>query len=94
MKISRAINGETKEFVLTKNELYNAFEEQQHIFDMEDVKSYFDGYSEEDYLREYGLSSDAVKDRFGEIAYEMRRNIDKYDMDWHYAREAAIEELL
>lgn len=94
MKISRMVNGETKEFILTKDELYNAFEEQQHIFDMEDVRSYFDNYSEEDYLREYGLSSDAVKDRFSEIAYEMRRNIDKYDMDWRCAREAAIGELL
>ncbi len=94
MKIVRIVGGVKMEFILSDNELYNAYEEQQHLFDLEDVKGYFDGYSEEDCKREYGLSSSEVEDRLDEIAYEMRRNIDKYDMDWYYAREAAISELL
>jgi hypothetical protein len=94
MTITREVNGKEVEFSLTPVELYNAFEEQQHIFDVEDVKNYFDGYSEADFIREYGRPGAEIRLLFGEVAYEMRRNIDKYDMDWFYAREAAISELL
>lgn len=94
MKITREINGKPVEFHLTPDELYLAFEEQEHLFDRQDVLSYFDGYEDEDFLSEYNLSKEDVLSRVDDLAYEMRRNITKYDMDWQSARDAAVSELL
>ena len=42
MKIERIINGETVTIELTESEMWDAYREQEHIFDMEDVRSWFD----------------------------------------------------
>lgn len=39
MKIQRVVNGQVMEFELTPDELYSAFEEKQHLFDIEDAKN-------------------------------------------------------
>lgn len=94
MKITRGFNGQTIEIELTENELYQAYIEQEHIFDRNDVENYFDDYEDSDFETEYGCSRAEAMEKLDEIAYEMRRNIDKYDMNWYDAREAAIAEKL
>lgn len=95
MTITREIDGKSVQLVLTEDELYEAFEEQQHKFDVEDIRNYFDGlYEEGAFETEYGRSYSEIEAMFDDLACEMRRNIDHYNMDWMSAREEAIEELL
>ena len=76
MIISRIINGVEYEFELNSQELYDAYIEQEHKWDVSDVDA------------RYGhLLSDEQVDA---VAYEMRRQRDKYDLDF----ESAIEEAL
>lgn len=42
MTIKREVNGKMMEFELTYNEMCNAYFEQEHVFDMEDVRAYYD----------------------------------------------------
>ena len=39
MKIERVINGQKIEIELTKSEMWSAYREQEHLFDMEDIRS-------------------------------------------------------
>jgi len=94
MTIQRKIDGRVYDFDLTSDELYEAFREQEHLFDRADVESYFDDYTDDDLQYDYGIDREELEERFDDMAYEMRRNIDKYEMDWTYARDAAIAEIL
>lgn len=95
MTIKRTVDGREREFTMTGDELYKAYLEQQHDFDLSDIADYFDCYgSEADILEEFGKSKSDIKQLYGDMAYEMRRNIDKYDMDWQYAREEAIHDVM
>ena len=93
MTIKREIGGQFAEIELTSHELYQAYIEQEHIFDKNDVENYFED-EDPDFETEYGCSRAEAMEKLDEIAYEMRRNIDKYDMNWYDAREAAIAEKL
>lgn len=76
MIITRVIKGIEYEFELNSNELYNAYIEQEHKWDVSDVDA------------RYGhLLTD---EQINLLAYEMRRQRDKYDLDF----ETAIEEAL
>lgn len=81
MKIIR--NG--VEIELTSGEVYSAFLEQQHEFDVVDIIDKI-----EDERDAYGDSADVMLAYVDNIADDMRRNIDKYDMGWRDARDAAI----
>lgn len=94
MKIKRFVNGKEQEFELTADELYEAFREQEHKFDLCDVDDVFNGFDDDELLDMYGRTRDEIKEKYEDIAYEMRRNIDKYEMSWQYARDAAIAEIL
>lgn len=94
MKIKRTILGEEEEFELTPDELYMAYREQEHKFDLSDVEDVFNGFDDDELVDMYGRTRDEIKERYEDIAYEMRRNIDKYEMSWQYARDAAIAEIL
>lgn len=94
MKIKRLVSGKEQEFELTADELYAAYREQEFKFDRADVADYFLAFDNEYIEEEYGMTTKEVESKFNEIAYEMRRNIDKYDMDWTYARDEAIETIL
>ena len=93
MKITREINGKTHTFELTEDELYNAYFEQEHIFDVDDISSFFDELDDGDIMSEYGKTREEVKWHYDEIAYEMRRQMDKYDVDMWYARGEAIRQV-
>ena len=91
MTIFRTFDGVTHEIELYPYELYGAFCVQQHLFDIEDIENWF--ACGED-ISEYGLSEQEVVSLYEEMASELRRNIDKYDMDWSYARDAAVRDTL
>lgn len=94
MKISREIDGKTYEFELTRDEIYRAFNEQEHIYDVADIEDVVFYMEEEEVLVEYGVSKESFLAMKDEMAYEKRRNMDKYDMSWDYARDEAISSVL
>lgn len=94
MKINREINGKIYEFELTEQELYDAFAEQEFQFDLENVRNYFEDYTAEDFRDEYGITIEEAEEKFEDIAYQLRRNIDKYDMSFEYALPAAVSEVM
>lgn len=91
MKITR----DGKVIELTPQELLAAYYEQEHKFDLEDVRGELELYSECDGTDAYlakKLLADSAK--LSEIARDKRRNIDKYDMEWQDATQAAIMDAL
>lgn len=94
MKIKREIQGFQLETELTKDELYDAYREQEHIFDLMDVESWFEAFGDDEIEEMYGMTRKKLGEKFEDIACEMRRNIDHYDMSFTYARDAAINEIL
>ena len=94
MIIKREINGHTVEIELTRQETYEAYLEKQNEFDQQDIKDVFYGFDDEELEDMYGLTRAQLIEKTPELAAEMRRNIDKYDMAWQEARDAAIAEKL
>ena len=85
MTIKRTINGVEMEFELTSMELHEAYFEQEHYYDMEDVKSAL-----EEADREF------TEDQISEAAYLARKWMDGNDViadcRWNCIDEA-IEEV-
>ena len=95
MKIRRKIDGLEFEFELTANELCDAYDEQQHMFDVSDVECLFeDYYTDDEVLDLYGVTTDTALSLSDGIAWEMRRLMDKYDVDMSYAREEAARTII
>lgn len=94
MVIKREIGGETVEIELTERELYEAYIEKQAKYDIEDVECAFTCFEDDELEDMYGMTRVEIEEKIPEIAREMRRNIDKYDMNWQDARDAAIAEIL
>lgn len=79
MIISRIINGVEYEFELNSQELYDAYIELEHEWDVSDVDA------------RYGhVLSDEQVDA---VAWEMRRQRDKYDLDFSTALDEAMFQL-
>ncbi len=93
MIIKREIDGKTYEFELTSTEKVDTFYEVRDEFDEEDVLNFFADYTEEE-RKEKGLTDELIDALVPEIAQLMRRYIDKYDMDWEYARYEAVRDVL
>lgn len=92
MVIKRQFGSAMKEIELTEAELRRAFYEQQQIFDKTDMEYHIIGV--EDWLLDKGLSQkdiEKLSDHAEELGEEMRRNINKYDMDWDSAKDKALE---
>lgn len=94
MTIKRTVNGEELEFELTDNELTDAYFEQQYLYDTQDVRRAVIGWEDDDVIGVYGVNMETFLELSDEMAVEMRRNIDKYDMDWDYARAEAIRSVI
>jgi len=84
MKIIR----EGKEIELTREELFNAYIEQENIFDIQNIEDNMEKYLNES---EYKLLKDN-KEFIEDAASELRKNQDKYDMDFVNAIREAFEE--
>lgn len=76
-----------KEIELTKDEIYQAYLEQESMFDLENIDLNMEVYLSKE---EYELLKDN-KDFMEEAAYELRRNQDKYDMDYEFALKEAFD---
>ena len=83
MKIIR--NGQ--EIELTKEELNEAYEEQQHILDIQNIQSNIEHYLDEDEYEQLRDNQEFIED----AAYELRENLDRYGMEFDYAIKDAIE---
>lgn len=94
MKIQRTINGVNFNIELLPNELVKAYFEQQEKFDIEDVVSFAEAFDNETLMDSYGCTYQELLDCKEEIAAKMRKNIDKYDMEWSYAREEAVRDVM
>ena len=100
MKISREINGKEMEIPLTRDELSEAFFEQQRIWDESYVRNYLSDRSTDRERRLEFKSQNGVdvgslmkSDKIiSGIAAEMRRKADKYGMSDYEALEEAIQE--
>lgn len=81
MKIKREVLGKEYEFVLTQDELREAFWEQQKENDIEDIEMVFD----------YDDSKMPSRDIIEEMASVMRNNMELRDMEFSLARDEAID---
>lgn len=90
MTITRTVGGEQLSFELTESELANAYFEQQYKFDQQDVMDLICGWDDDDVLGVFGVTVEEYGKLSEDIATEMRRNMDKYDMDFDYARDEAV----
>ena len=94
MIITREINGVVKEIELTNDEICRAYYEQEFKFDCMDIEDAFCELSDDDLLETYGANRATIEPLIDEMAYEKRRNMDKYEMSWDYARDQAISDVL
>ena len=100
LKISREVNGEEMEIPLTRDELSEAFFEQQRIWDESYVRNYLSDRSTDkerrlEFKAQHGVDVDFLMkyDKIiSGIAAEMRRKADKYGMSDYEALEEAIQE--
>lgn len=102
MKIQREINGQVVEIELTSDELYSAYLEKEHEYDRQDIQDELESYNFndetcKDFFDIYGIPLDKVfgnDELISEIAYEKRHNQDHYGMEWTYARDDALKDVL
>ena len=96
MKIKRHIPGsrEQVEIELTADELYRAYLEQEYEFDLDGVNNHFDAFEDEDLVETYGKTREELSKLYEDIARELRRLMDKYDMQYDYALTEAIDMVL
>ena len=100
LKISREVNGKEMEIPLTRDELSEAFFEQQRIWDESYVRNYLSDRSTDkerrlEFKAQHGVDVDFLMkyDKIiSGIAAEMRRKADKYGMSDYEALEEAIQE--
>lgn len=94
MTIARMINGKLVPITLTDSELYEAYAEQQFLFDRMDCEDMCVGLDDEELVECYGVTGEQFESLLDEMATEKRRNMDKYDMSWDFARDEAIRETI
>lgn len=94
MEIKREIDGKSYVFKLTERELYEAFSEQEHRFDCDDVRDMLYAFEDVDLVESYGADAEEILESLDDIAYEMRRQMNKYGVDMDFAREEAIRAVM
>ena len=92
MKIVREIEGVKHEFELSNNELFLAYQEQEHLFDQEDVET--ECMDEDELMDNYGLTMDEGMALASDMAYDMRHEMDKHGYSVEDARMMAIRKAL
>ena len=92
MTIKRTIDGKEREFVLTSGELFDAYCEQEHIWDVDYVDIQLEGELFEE-IKDVCVDEADREEIAEEIASEMRRQINKYDLPQEYAFTEAFNEI-
>ena len=91
MTIKRIINGQPVEITLTEHELWEAYREQEHEFDKEDVVSMWEDMAEDEELPEM------TEEQIETVADCVRKWLDANDhiseIRWDNIRDAITEEL-
>lgn len=77
MKIIR----EGKEIELTPDEIFQAYLEQEHLFDIQNIENNMEYHLSEEEYEELKDNRDFIE----EATDELRHNQDKHDMDYEYA---------
>ena len=94
MTIKRTVDGKEMTFELTERELFNAFEEQEHIWDVNSVESYVSLFEDEDYMDTWNITKEQFTKLIPDIAYRLRRYVIKYDMSEEYALDEALRDVI
>lgn len=90
--ITKMINGEQMQIGLTRQETYQIYEQYEHLCDLDYVKSYIEIYTDDDIAIEgTGLTVNELNEHTDAIAWEMRRQMDKYEVDQDFAIEEAFK---
>lgn len=94
MIIQREISGIVHDIELTGDEMLIAYYEKEHDFDRMDIEDVFCGLDDDELIETYGANRAAIESLIDEMASAKRRNMDKYEMSWDYARDEAIRDVL
>lgn len=94
MIIKRTVNGKELEFELTAQERWEAYYEQEKLFDSEDCADMINGLSDDQCLDAYEITVEEFRKLLPYMGQEKRRLMDKYDMEWTYARDEAISSVI
>lgn len=94
MTIKRTVDGKEMEFELTPHELYRAFEEQEHIFDITAVRDYVCGWEDEDFMDIWSVTRVQYEELVEDMAWCRRRYINKYEMSEDFALDEAIKDTI
>ncbi len=78
---------------LTSEEVYKAYLEKEHEFDTQDVIDMLE-YMEDEIFAKHSKTKEQCMEMVDRMAYEKRRNVDKYDMEWECAVLDAISSVL
>lgn len=89
MKIKRTINGIEYEFELTEQERFDTYCEQEHIWDVDYVAAEYEEEAKRTCKTEAEIDA-LIED----IAYKMRRLVNKYGVSEEYALDEAFEEVV
>ena len=82
------INRDGKQYELTANELFQAYKEQEHIYDLDNIRMNMEDYLDEDVY-------ECLKDNeefIAEAAERLRNNQNKHNMDYESALDAALKD--
>ena len=91
MIIKRIINSKEMEIELTKEEIYEAYCEQEHKWDIKSCEEYYDCmYYDEDWYNDENIRKCIIE----EASMRLRRNINKYDMSFEYAIAEAFTDTI
>lgn len=94
MTITRIINGIETEIELTDRELLEAFEEEQHKCDIDDIDNAFEDLTDEELVEMYGMTMAEIEELKEDMAYRYRKYRNEYDESWIGDRDAAITYVL
>ncbi len=85
MKIKCTIGGKECEFELTRRKLYHAFRELDMEYHKEDIMHfYFNDRSEDDLMKEWGVSREEFDSRMSDMVLELQKEISDAKSDYLY----------
>lgn len=89
MQIKREFAGLTITIDLTDDELFEAYQMQRRLFDIEGVHQELKSQPDSELIQQYGLPLRALEPFEDEMAAKLRSNLNK-EMSWGYALSDAI----
>lgn len=89
MQVKRESGGVSVIVHLTSDELFAAYQEQQNLFDIENVHQELVDQPDSELIQQYGLPLSALEPLEDEMVAKLRSNLNK-EMSWDYALSDAI----